>query len=297
MYFHHNLLVFSNHILQTIRKFGINLGFISPNRLRVLTYHDIHQREEKTLIAQLKWLKNNWNIVSPSEFGEMIFGAKPIIGDNILITFDDGLISNRVVAEKILNPMDIQAIFFVISDFVDIQDSHASRRFINNYIAPKHKLSDIPEHWRNMQWKDLEALLKQGHTIGSHTKKHIRLSDCRSKSELEDEIILSADKIMKKLDINVEHFAYTFGDINSFSEEALGVAKQRFKYVFSGVRGDNANNVSPLAIRRDSTGHQFFGGLEYVLFNNKLLDAFLAGFGDFKYASDRKIIDQWCRNL
>jgi len=37
------------------------------------------------------------------------------------------------------------------------------------------------------------------------TKKHIRLSDCKSKSELEDEIILCADKIMKKLDIKINN--------------------------------------------------------------------------------------------
>ena len=193
--------------------------------------------------------------------------------------------------------MGIQAIFFVISDFVDIQDFQASRRFINNYIAPKHKMSDIPEHWRNMQWKDLENLIKQGHTIGCHTKKHIRLSECSSLSELEDEIISSADIIKKKLGINLEHFAYTFGDIESFSAEALQVAKRRFRYVFSGVRGDNVDNVSPLAIRRDAAEHLIDGGLEYILFNNKLLEAFLGGFADFMYTSDRKIMDRWCKNL
>ena len=34
----------------------------------------------------------------------MILGEIPIIGNNLLITFDDGMFSNLAVAEKILNP-------------------------------------------------------------------------------------------------------------------------------------------------------------------------------------------------
>jgi hypothetical protein len=44
----------------------------------------------------------------------MISGNEPIQDNNLLITFDDGLISNRIVAEKILNPMGIKAIFLLL---------------------------------------------------------------------------------------------------------------------------------------------------------------------------------------
>ena len=47
---------------------------------------------------------------------------------------------------------------------------------------------------------------------------HTRLSNCSSKSDLEEEIIISAKEIELKLDIEVKHFAYTFGDITSFSK-------------------------------------------------------------------------------
>ena len=294
MSLHHKLLTLTNIILQYIRKFFVKLGIVSPNRLRVLIYHDIHQNEEHVLETQLNWLKKNWNIISPSNFTAMISGKKPIKGDNLLITFDDGLISNRIVAEKILNPMGIKAIFFVISDFVSIKDQKAAHKFIANHIMPELKLSEIPVHYKNMQWDDLKALSEQGHTIGSHTKKHIRLSNCSSLSEIEDEMITSADTITKRLGINVEHFAFTFGDIDSFNAEALKVAKSRFRYVYSGVRGNNAYNVSPLAIRRDSAAY-LFSDNRYVLFNNKLLDAFLGGFADFKYATARKTMDRWVR--
>ena len=53
----------------------------------------------------------------------MISGSEPIQGNNLLITFDDGLISNRIVAEKVLNPLGINAIFFVVTDFIDINNN------------------------------------------------------------------------------------------------------------------------------------------------------------------------------
>ena len=62
-------------------------------------------------------------------------------GDNLMITFDDGFFSNRDIAEKILNPMGIQALFFVVSDFVNIDDHdeakdtfhHFVRKFVDQY--------------------------------------------------------------------------------------------------------------------------------------------------------------------
>ena len=87
MSLHHKLLTLTNIILQFIRKFFVKLGIVSPNRLRVLIYHDIHQNEEHVLETQLNWLKKNWNIISPSNFTAMISGKKPIKGDNLLITF------------------------------------------------------------------------------------------------------------------------------------------------------------------------------------------------------------------
>ena len=111
MSFHHQLLIITRPIKKVIHQIGCKLGFINPNRLRVLLYHDVPSNEEISFYNQLVWLKKNWNIVTPLEFEEMITGKIPIIGNNLLITFDDGLLSNRVVAEKILNPLGIKAIF------------------------------------------------------------------------------------------------------------------------------------------------------------------------------------------
>ena len=223
-----------------------------------------------------------------------MLGNEPIQDNNLLITFDDGLMSNRIVAEKVLNPLGIKAIFFVVTDFIDIKNVDEAHQFIADNIIPSAKKEEIPMHWCNMQWEDLSALIEQGHTIGSHTKKHTRLSNCNNKDELIEELVISANYIESKLGKKVEHFAFTFGNIQSFSNAAMEVAKSQFSFIYSGVRGNNINNVSPLAIRRDVAAYQLLNN-EYRLCDDKLLKTFLDGIADLHYINSRRKLDSWCR--
>jgi peptidoglycan/xylan/chitin deacetylase (PgdA/CDA1 family) len=275
-----------------IRIIGLKIGVISPNHLRVLIFHDIPPEQEDAFKKQLVWLKKHWSIISPEKFEKLISGNEPIIGANLLISFDDGLISNRIVAEKILKPMGIKAIFFVVSDFVDLEDNSHARQFIADHIAPDIAIEDVPDNWANMHWSDLQYLLNTGHTIGAHTRKHTRLSNCYTDEELYDELIVSAECIKKNLGVDVQHFAFTFGDIDSFSEKALTVARSQYQYIYSGIRGDNAQSLSPLSICRDSAATQS-DNYEYILFENNLLAAFLNGVADIKYKKSRKLLDSW----
>ena len=103
------------------------------------------------------------------------------------------------------------------------------------------------------------------------------------------------DRLMGKLGCNIEHFAYSFGGIDSFSQEALAVAKRRFRFIYSGIRGDNVKVCSPFAIRRDTAAYMRRSDNEYALFNKNLLDAFLGGTADFHYAKPRETLDSWCQ--
>ena len=294
MFLHHQLLILTNPIIRLVRKLGCKIGLINPNRLRVLIYHDISPNEEDSFDIQIRWLKQSWNIVTPLQFENMMSGELPVIGDNLLITFDDGLISNRIVAEKILNPKGIKAIFFVVTDFVDIENVDDAHQFIADNIIPGIKKEEIPKHWHNTKWEDLSALIEQGHTIGSHAKKHTRLSSCNNKDDLIEELVISANYIESKLGKKVKHFAFPFGNIESFSKAAMEVAKSQFRYIHSGLRGNNVNNVSPLAIRRDVAAFQLSNN-EYRIYDEKLLKTFLDGAADFRYSNAKRKLDSWCR--
>lgn len=294
MSFHHRILASAYYPIKLAKAVARPLGLARTNQLRVLLYHDIDPRHHGDFTAQLQWLKRSWNFVSVEHFAAMASGQEPVRGRNLLLTFDDGFTSNRTVAEAVLNPMGIRALFFVVSELVGIEDREVARRLIAERIYPGTIAEDLPAHWANMRWSDLEALLDQGHSIGCHTASHARLSAIDSTSGLEREIIASADLLEQRLGVPIEHFSYTFGDLGSFSEAALDVARRRYRFIYSGLRGDNAEGISPLALRRDSAEFQDSRS-NYTIFSNRLLGACLEGAADAHYAKSCSTLDVWNR--
>ncbi len=283
MSLHHRLLAKGYYPLKLAKAIVRPLGLASRHRLRVLVYHDIAPHDQVHFEAQLSWLARSWTFVTPESFAAMVSGEEAIRGSNLLLTFDDGFASNRVVAEEVLNPMGIRALFFAVSAFVALEDHDEARNFIARHIRPGSRADELPAHLYNMRWADLEVLLEQGHCVGGHTHTHARLSQFNAESDLEREIITSADMMAQRLGVPIEHFAYTFGDLTSISEKALAIARRRFRFIYSGLRGDNAKGVSTFALWRDAVTAQD---------STALLGAFLEGAADFHYARSRAQLEQ-----
>lgn len=281
---HHQIISGSYHLLAASKAIGRRLGLVSPASLRVLHYHDVAAHEQDRFAEQLRWLARSWRFVSPERFAALLSRAEPVQGRYLLLAFDDGYASNRRVAEEVLKPLGITALFFAVSDFVSIGDRDEARQFIAHHIQPGISAASLPPHLYNMGWADLEALLEQGHTVGCHTQTHPRLSEISAQGDLEREIIGSADTLARRLGVPIEHFAYTFGDIGSFSPQAFEIARRRFRYIYSGLRGDNAGGVSPLTLRRDAATPND---------PRTLVGAYLAGAADFRYARARAEFGSW----
>ncbi|MBU2510540.1 polysaccharide deacetylase family protein [bacterium] len=258
-------------------------GLIQTRRLRILLYHDIPPDNVKQFSQQLHWLSKRWSFISPNLFAKFLSGETQLKEDSLLLTFDDGYSSNLEASVKVLKPMGIQALFFVIPQFIETEDKESSHLFIQNNLFPDIKITSIRDHSRSMTWKELEQLLELGHSIGSHTFSHARLSEISDEEVLKKEIISSGNKIESNLGMKVDHFAYTFGNLESISPTALKIAKQRYKYVYSGLRGDNCG-VSSFALRRDSVSPADSLGL---------VGSFLEGAVDFLYEKSCRELDAW----
>ncbi len=264
---------------------GRSLKVKDGSELRVLLYHDIARQERSRFRVQLEKISRDWKFVPPEVFAEMVRGKKEIVGRNLLLTFDDGYFSNRIVAEEILEPLGIKALFFIVSDFVDIQKKREIRKFISDNIYPSFTVEQVPDFWVPMRWKDLEILLRKGHSIGSHTKTHAKLSKIKpiDRHRLQDEILTSKKKLENKLGINIEHFAYTFGDLDSFNKDALRMAKEYYEFIHTGLRGDNKSSPT-WAIRRES-----FSPSD----TDHLIGAILEGGADILYKSKLRTYESW----
>lgn len=264
-----------------------NRLFQKQGGLRVLIYHDLNTLDILAFEKQIKWLSSHYSFISPAEFKEIIDKKLTLSGNKILITFDDGFYSGYTAAVNVLKKYGVKGIFFIISDFVQIEDRNIAHQFISKNIIPGKPITQILKDSFNLSSNNLKQLISDGHTIGGHTRTHARLSTIKEMRMLEEEIISSADSLEKILGIEISDFAYTFGDIDSFSSDALYITKKRFKYIYTGLRGNNADHHEPLCVCREAVSPHD---------SNWLLGTFLEGGADFLYKSQLKHYKNWMQS-
>jgi peptidoglycan/xylan/chitin deacetylase (PgdA/CDA1 family) len=240
-------------ILVVLYPLSILINRINKRRghVRVLMYHDIKESEFENFENQINNLRKKWNFITPEEFHLYKNGMLDISKNSILITFDDGFYSNIKAAMRILNKYNIKALFFIVYDFVNIEKIEEAHDFIKNNIKYKIDNNIDNKNWRNMRISDLINLINLGHSIGAHTMSHRRISELNMAEEITREIIISAEKLESALNISISDFAYTFGNLNSFSKAGIDTAKIKFKYIYTGLRGNNTRISSNLMIFRD----------------------------------------------
>ena len=272
-----------NYILKKLYSL---LGEVNKKQLRILIFHDIERKQETRFEELIYYLKKSWNIISPNEFKEMTkFNSKKDYDRNILISFDDGYKSQRIVAEKYLNPLKIKALFFVVSDFIKINSFNESQEFIKkNFYKDKNHKRDISPETSNMILNDIKYLIECGHSIGGHSKTHADLSKIKDNDTFIDEIINSSTELENMIgNYKIDDFAYTFGDINSINERSVKLITNRYKYLYSGLRGNNFNLNSKI-IRRDAINlNEPF----------QVISSYLNGYVDIIYRNKIRKLEKW----
>ena len=112
------------------------------------------------------------------------------------------------------------------------------------------------------------------------------MKNLNDKKKLKFEIVDSADRLQKLLKIRINNFSFTFGRLDDISKKSLIISKKRFRYIFTGIRGENLSQSK--LIFRDN-----------VLPNDKIYDlyAYLSGYLDFIYSNERKIIKKTFKKI
>ena len=208
--------------------------------------HNLPKDDFKQCKKLLSELKQEFGFIEPNSIGTAAstFNHLDKKKGKILLTFDDGFISNYYITKQVLEPLDIKAIFFIPTGFINCNTIEESTNFIKNQLYGGIIPSKLSlEERKPMSWENIIELQEAGHTIGSHTINHYRLSTITDNELLKKEIIGSGDYLSQKINKNIDHFAYPFGDITSINKEALNIAKDRYKYIHTGIRGANNHNL------------------------------------------------------
>ena len=193
-------------------------------------------------------------VLTPEEAETWLSGDRPTAESAALqpclFSFDDGFVSNRRIAETVLAPLGIRALFFISPGLIELKPEEQAYRIAATVFDGRVEPEDIPASLRPMSWTEMNKLKAMGHAIGAHGMLHRRLTALAGE-ELEWEIVEAAARIESRLGAAVPWFAYAFGDIGSISRSALELIGQRYRFCRSGVRGANDVDVDRLALRGD----------------------------------------------
>lgn len=209
----------------------------------VLMYHALHPDNDTSMVDA----EDQPYAVSVSTFKEhmaMLKGYRVGLLSNdaskpqpdVVITFDDGHISNLDLALPILKEYGWKAYFFVTTDFIE------SREF---FCRP-HQLKDFVD---------------AGMVVGSHGVSHRFLADL-SDDESKRELSLSKDRLQSWLDTDVLSISYPGG---RYTAGTMDLARkigyrQIFDSTFDTISASDLAENSPLArvaIRRSTSASEF----------------------------------------
>jgi peptidoglycan/xylan/chitin deacetylase (PgdA/CDA1 family) len=115
-------------------------------------------------------------------------------------------------------------------------------------IEPAHAQE---KHGLMMDWEQVRALKKAGHTIGAHTLSHPNVAQV-SPDAARAEIAGSKRRLEERLGVPVEHFSYPHPALNPhWSPQTLGITRDAgFKSAVLTTYGSVRSGDGPLAMKR-----------------------------------------------
>jgi peptidoglycan/xylan/chitin deacetylase (PgdA/CDA1 family) len=201
--------------------------------VRVLFLHGTSPLHQDTFRRHLAWLREHFTLIEFSTFKGLFDGtaALPAGRPAAMLTFDDGFLSNYLVAAPLLEAVGTRGLFFVIPGFSACAGDREARRFYRTRIRPVRP----PFFERPMTPQQIRELADRGHTIGNHTFSHAYLPDT-GESEYHHEIIESAAVLESWTQRPVEAFAWPF-KWNGITPAAHRLAAARHSFCFAACHG------------------------------------------------------------
>lgn len=230
------------------------------NYVRVINYHNTEKEYIELFDKHLTYLENKFEIIDFDTFklfleGKYTFKDKP----GMMISFDDGFISNYEYGLDILDKHNIKALFFISSNKKGETDS--------KYISHKQ----------------LIEIQNKGHIIGDHTKNHYRFKDSDDNEKLKEEIIDSKKELESLLNVNINCFCYVGGEVPVYTDKSFEMIKNNYDYCFTTLTKISDANTNRYMIHR--TNVESFWNLGLVKFQT-------SGLWDYLYKNKAKSVEE-----
>ena len=241
--------------------------YLNNPKVPVLCYHNIATAEEKANFPEeadwtitvdnfeehLKFLKkHNFKTLTMDEFYNWKSGNINLPYKSVLITFDDGFLSNYHYAFDLLKKYDMNATVFVVGSFIDNSTTDEWNGDIKTYMT-KDILSKIKDEYPNIEI--------YSHSYNLHYQGAI---------EQNEELLLDDINMYNNSFGNTDIYCYPFGQYNDNMENALKQSGYKLAFRYGPNKKDYkkaSRNDSNFEIPRLNVSH----GMSKYKFGLRLL--------------------------
>jgi len=237
--------------LKTLNPTGIHAD--QYQTVPILCYHRFGNSGGKMVVSptrfaqQLDWLaRNDYHVIPLAQLVGYLEGKQSLPRRSVVITIDDGYESVYRYALPLLRKHGFPATLFVYTDFIGAGDA--------------------------LSWQQLQELAASGVVdIQAHSKSHRNLiertaseSDAQYRQDIEAEARAPRDIMERRLQVQVRHYAFPFGDANELVLDVLN--RQQYQLAVTVNPGGNAFFAQPLMLRRT----MIFGDHDLEAFKSRL---------------------------
>ena len=183
-------------------------------KVPILVYHHIRLTADgsrglrrmtvtaEVFAQQMKFLQDSgYHVITFSDLADYFEQGRELPTLPVILTFDDGWVTQYENALPFLSKYHFPATFFVVTDCI------GHRGFVS--------------------WPQLQTLLTDGMKIGSHSRSHPRLAKIADPALLWDQIYNSKTILESQLEVPVAEFAYPYGSYNTAATEMVKAAGYR----------------------------------------------------------------------
>lgn len=205
-------------------------------KISVLCYHNVATSEEKANFPEekdwiievnnfeehLKYLKkHNYKTLTTKEFLEWKKGNIDLPYKSVLITFDDGFLSNYKYAFPLLKKYEMNAVVFLIGNYM-LDDKEKEwdgnvKKYMNLEVVDKAK-----QEYPNIEF--------ESHSLNLHYHSSINEKE---EKEMEEDLKTFNSKI-----VNAKTYAYPFGAYNDNMVSALKETKYDMAFIYGPNKKD-----------------------------------------------------------
>jgi len=222
------------------------LSTLAQGYVTVLLYHKFDEADSPStstptamFAGQMEYLHDEgYAVMSMDELYQCITGERPVPNKAVVITFDDGYLSEYTKAIPILKEYGYPFCVFVFTRSV------GAHNFMN--------------------WDHLRQIRSFGGEVGSHTHTHPHLVDSSTR-EIEREMVQAKEILEEKLGVEAKWFAYPFGEYDN-TIRALGT-KAGYKLLLTSDPGSVGLQTRPDLVPRQAIVGQ---NMDMARFKEKL---------------------------